>query len=188
MGCKMARREWTIKEEKYMNKHYLQQPAKITAKHLDRTVISVRKKAAQMGLNNYYGDFLGARTIAKCFDIDVSVVIRWIEKLNLPATKVRESKNKTRYQIDPEQFWKWADDHRSEINWSRYEICSILPEPRWVEFEKARYKTKRYRQHFTDNEIVQVKHMLHRGMNAKEIATEIGRTEDGIKHLIRKIA
>ncbi len=184
----MARREWTAEEEKYMNKYYLRQPTKRTAKALNRTVVSVRRKAERMGLNFYYGDYLCAKTIAKCFGLDTDVVIRWVEKLNLPAIKVKVSKNCTRYQIDPEKFWTWADSHRNDINWSRYEICSILPEPRWVEFEKARYRTRRHRQRFTDNEIIQVKHMLHRGLSAKEIATEIGRTEEGIKHLIRKIA
>lgn len=184
----MVRREWTVEEEKYMNKYYLRQPAKRTAKFLNRTIRSVRKKAAQMGLNNYYGDFLSISTIAKCFGVDVSVVKRWVEKFNLPAIKVQESKSKTRYQIDPVKFWNWADINRDEINWSGYEICSILPEPRWVEFEQARYKTKRHCQRFTDNEIVLIKHMVHRGMNAKEIAIEMSRTEESVKHVLKRIA
>ena len=115
------------------------------------------------------------------------MIKRWVEKFDLPAIKVKEAK-RTRYQIDPEQFWKWADTHRDVINWSGYDLCSILPEPRWVEFEQSRYKTKRHCCNFTENEVVQIKHMLHRGMSYKEIAAALGRTERSIETKVRKIA
>ena len=171
----------------YTSKYYLRQPNKRTAKALNRTVESVRKKAARMGINTYYDGYLSARVLGRCFSTNERAVKRWVEKFNLPAIKVKEP-NRTRYQIDPEQFWKWADTHRSIINWSGYDLCSILPEPRWVEFEQARYKTKRHGQRFTDNEIVRIKHMKHRGLNTKEIAAEMGRTEVSIRHVLKKIA
>lgn len=182
----MDKRYWTAEEEKYMNKYYLRQPNKRTAKALNRTVESVRKKAARMGINTYYDGYLSARVLGRCFSTNERAVKRWVEKFNLPAIKVKEP-NRTRYQIDPEQFWKWADTHRSIINWSGYDLCSILPEPRWVEFEQARYKTKRHGQRFTDNEIVRIKHMKHRGLNTKEIAAEMGRTEVSIRHVLKKL-
>ena len=54
----MARREWTVEEEKYMNKYYLRQPTKRTAKALNRSIESVRKKAVQMRINTYYDGYL----------------------------------------------------------------------------------------------------------------------------------
>lgn len=180
------RREWTEYEEKYMNKHYLYQSTKKTAEFLNRSIYSVKRKATQLGLNAYCSDKLNARTVAKCFGVDTAVVLRWIHKLNLPAREVN-AETQIRYLIDAEEFWKWAEQNKFEINWSRYELCSILPEPRWVEFEKSRYKTTRHRKRFTDNEIVQVKHMIHRGMTFKEIAAELGRTDESIKHLFRKL-
>ena len=134
------------------------------------------------GINTYYDGYLSARMLGECFGTNEKAVKRWVEKFNLPAIKVKEP-NRTRYQIDPEQFWKWADAHRNIINWSGYDLCSILPEPRWVEFEQARYKTKRHGQRFTQNEIVRIKHMQHRGLNTKEIAAEMGRTEISIRHV-----
>lgn len=83
----MARREWTAEEEKYMNKYYLRQTAKRTAKALNRTVLSVRRKAERMGINTYYDGYLSARTLADCFSTDVAVVKRWVEKLSLPVIK-----------------------------------------------------------------------------------------------------
>ena len=183
----MPRREWTAEEEKYMNKYYLRQPTKRTAKALDRSIESVRKKAIQMGINSYYDGYLSAHVLAECFSTNTQVVKRWVEKFNLPAIKVKEAK-RIRLQIDPEKFWKWANSHRDVINWSGYDLCSILPEPRWVEFEQARYKTKRHCCNFTENEVVQIKHMLHRGMAYKEIAAALGRTERSIETKVRKIA
>ena len=184
----MARREWTVEEEKYMSKYYLRQTTKQTAKALNRSIESVRKKAVSMGINTYYDGYLSAHVLAECFSTNTQVIKRWIEKFNLPAIRINDSKHRTRYQIDPEKFWKWADAHRSEINWSGYDLCSILPEPRWVEFEQGRYKTKRHCQNFTENEVVQIKHMLHRGMTYKEIAAALGRTERSIETKVRKIA
>ena len=184
----MTRREWTAEEEKYMNKYYLRQPTKRTAKVLNRSIESVRKKAVQMGINTYYDGYLSAHVLAECFSTNTQVIKRWIEKFNLPAIKINDSKHRTRYQIDPENFWKWADGHRDVINWSGYDLCSILPEPQWVEFEQSRYKTKRHCRKFTVNEIVQIKHMLRRCMTYKEIAEKLGRTERSIEAKVRKIA
>lgn len=99
----MDKRYWTAEEEKYMNKYYLRQPNKRTAKALNRTVESVRKKAARMGINTYYDGYLSARVLGRCFSTNERAVKRWVEKFNLPAIKVKEP-NRTRYQIDPEQF------------------------------------------------------------------------------------
>ena len=63
MEAEMDKRYWTAEEEKYMNKYYLRQPNKRTAKALNRTVESVRKKAARMGINTYYDGYLSARVL-----------------------------------------------------------------------------------------------------------------------------
>ena len=72
--------------------------------------------------------------------------------------------------------------------YKRQDLCSILPEPQWVEFEQSRYKTKRHCRKFTANEIVQIKHMLRKCMTYKEIAEKLGRTERSIEAKVRKIA
>ena len=76
------RRKWTEREEKYMESRYLYQPVEITAKRLKRSVCSVKKKAAKLGLNKFY-DIFSAKQLAKCFNTDISVVLRWIEKFDM---------------------------------------------------------------------------------------------------------
>lgn len=72
------RREWTEWEEKYMERKYLRQPVKVTAERLNRTVVSVKRKAAKMHLNHNI-DCLSAKEVSRCFNCDISVILRWIE-------------------------------------------------------------------------------------------------------------
>lgn len=97
------RRNWTKKEEKYMIMRYTKQPVDVTAKKLNRSKQSVIRKANRLGLNSYV-DNLGARAIAKCFGVDVAVVIRWINKLGLPSRTI-SCRNQVRYDIDINDFW-----------------------------------------------------------------------------------
>ena len=92
------RREWTEWEVRYLEKKYVGQPVERTAKKLNRTINSVKRKAAKLDLN-HYTNFLSAKVVAKCFNVDTKVVLRWINKFNLPCKKVVCS-NQTRYLID----------------------------------------------------------------------------------------
>lgn len=114
-----------------MIRRYCKQPVKQTAEILNRTTASVKHKAQKLGLNIYVGEYIYAKTLAKCFRQDVSVVLRWINKLGLPAKRV-EVANVTRYQIDPEKFWIWAKEHQEEVHWTNYEPLSLVPEPEWL--------------------------------------------------------
>lgn len=179
------RREWTEHEEKYMKRYYLNQPSEVTAKKLDRTIYSVRRKAAIMGLN-HYTDQLNAKTIAGCFNCDFSVVLKWIEKYGLHARKVI-CKNQTRYSVSPGDFWQWAENHKELINWARYEQKSIIPEPEWVREEVKNYKTPMSRQKYTEEEKEKIRFLLRKGMNYREISEEIGRSYYSVVHAGRNV-
>ena len=47
------RREWTDWEVKYLEKKYVGQSVERTAERLNRSVNSVKRKAAKMNLNHY---------------------------------------------------------------------------------------------------------------------------------------
>lgn len=177
--------KWTEKEEEYMRRRYLLQSVQVTSQKLNRTVYSVKRKAAQMGLS-HYNDALNAKSIAKCFNSDVSVVIRWITKFNLPC-KIIKCNNQKRYVISQKDFWCWANAHRDIIKWNKYINMSILPQPSWVIDEVANYSEKRKREKYSDEEIIQIKNYLHRGLSYQEIAELMGRTYYGINHLCSNI-
>lgn len=177
--------KWMPEEELYMERYYLLRPVNKIAEKLNRSVSSVKHKAARMGLNHYTNSY-HARTIASCFKVDFLVVKRWIEKFGLPC-KTLKCSNGTRYMIEADDFWNWAEKHRDIINWSKYERLSMCPEPGWLEDEIKNYATPKSRVKFTEQEIILVKGMLHRRLGYKEIAAQTGRSYYSISHLCRKI-
>lgn len=179
------RKEWSQKEERYVERYYLKQPMSVTAKYLGRSVSSVQHKALKMGLN-HYASGINAKTLAKCFSVDVSVVLRWIKKFDLPCRKVVCS-NQTRYVIDEIAFWKWAKNNQSIINWKKYQRNSILPEPDWVAKAIKEYEYPNSRKKYTEFELNQIKCMLRKGFSYANIAMELGRSCEAIKHIGRTI-
>lgn len=177
---------WTDREIAYLEAKYVTQPVELTAKRLKRTMVSVQHKAMRLGLNAYASEWYNATTIASCFHHDCEVVIRWVEKHGLQAKKI-VLPNQTRYLIDPDEFWKWADTHRTLINWSNYIPLSLPPEPEWVNEERKNYKNTRHRKPFTDTEKAQIKHMIRQGKTYQEIADSLGRTRYGICRIGAKL-
>lgn len=179
------RKQWTEWEIQYLEKKYVNQSVERTAKKLHRTEASVKHKARILGLN-HYADCIGAKSVARCFGVDIAVVLRWIYKLDLPTMTLKAG-NQTRYDIETEEFWKWAESHKEEINWSRYEVGSLLPEPEWVKEAKVNFKNHKSRKRISDYEKIQIKNMLRRGYCYKEIADRIGRSYYSVKHIGRTL-
>lgn len=170
-----------------MHARYLRQSVVETAKHLGRSVASVKHKAQRLGLNSYYGEYLSAKTIAGIFNCDISVVKRWCEKLELPCIKVK-TPTQTRYLIDPVKFWKWAEDNREEINWRKYEQGTILPEPSWICNISDTYSyPERHRKEITGEEKRVIKSLMRQNKTNAEIAKEIRRTYYATSHITKNI-
>jgi hypothetical protein len=177
------RKEWNEKEERYLLRKYLCQPVELTAERLGRSIPSVKHKAQKMGLN-CYTDYMGARTVARCFQCDISVVKRWIHKFGLPAKEIPYGDG-VRYDIDTLDFLEWAEYHKDIINWSRYIFDSMPPEPQWVRQEKLNYKAVNTNKRITRYDEQQIRGLLRYDKSYKEIATEVGRTTESIRHIMR---
>ena len=179
------RKPWTDREEKYLENQYTNKSSDEIAKRLNRTIYSVRHKAAKMNLG-HYNDNLSAKGLARCFDCDIGVILRWIKKLNLPVQEIVYP-SMTSYVIDHKKFWKWAEEHKNEINWRKYKLNSLPLEPKWVIGEKHKMINSRNREKYTDYEIEKIKCLLYKGMNYKEISKELNRNYDGVSDMCRKI-
>ena len=107
------KREWTESEERALRNRYQYQTVQKTAQMLNRSIYSVKRKAAKMGLS-HYNDKLSAKTVAQSFNTEIRSVKRWIEKFALPSKKVNHGTHYT-YYIDAEDFWKWAEKHKDTI-------------------------------------------------------------------------
>ena len=58
---------------------------------------------------------------------EIRSVKRWIIKIWI-TIKERNHGTHYTYYIDAEDFWKWAEKHKDTINWSKYELKSLVPE------------------------------------------------------------
>lgn len=175
-------RTWKAGEVAYLARVYLRQPVEKTASDLKRTKTAVHLKAHKLGLSY---EFLTAQVIADCFHIDSDAVKRWVDKLNLKSIKT-PYKSGYRYYIKIEDFWEWAYENRGKINWSKYELKSLLPEPEWVKKEKQNCLVKKSHDKITGIEIMKIKNMRKKGITYKNIALELGRTEYSIYYIKRK--
>lgn len=178
------RKEWTDKEVEYLEKFYNRRGVDYIAKKLKRTKNSVKRKAQRLGYNAYVCEELYLKTVAKCFNSDIAVVKRWIDKFGLPCRYVQRGQI-TCGLIDGKEFWKWADTHRDIIPWSKYERYTILPEPEWINSVMINYKVKSHRKRITQQEKSYVIYQRKSGHSFKEIAESLGRTEDAVKHIWR---
>lgn len=176
-------RPWTDKEMEYLERKYEKESSRNIAAKLKRTVNSVRRKAQSMGLNAYICEDIHVKTMASCFDCDSRVVNRWIDN-GLPCKTIKKGKRTFRL-ISIDKFWKWAKDHQDLIPWQKYERLSLVPEPKWLNETIKNYEYKNNRKPITPYEIQQVLRMKKQGISNEEIAKELSRTVESVKHIWR---
>jgi DNA-binding CsgD family transcriptional regulator len=177
-------RPWTKEEIDYMYKWYERRGTDFIAKKFNRTQYSVRRKAQNLGLNAYVCCELYVRTVANCFNSDPSVINRWIDKFGLPYITVKRGQLVCKL-IDAKVFWKWAKNNKDIIPWQKYELQTILPEPEWLNEVIKNTKSKNTRKSITNNEKFRVRYLRNKGKSFKEIANELGRTVESVKHIWR---
>lgn len=182
---KSPAKKWTDKEVQYLESHYEKRGAIPIAKKLNRSVLSVRKKAEKLGLS-VTGDMLSVGTLSRmCFSTEPSVVERWIDKFELPYTTANKGYVVSK-MIDPEDFWIWAETHKEIIPWHKYAEYSILPEPEWLmDVLKNSGQNRKHRTAVAYHEKAAVVFGRKHGKTWGELAKELNRTEDSIKHIWR---
>lgn len=173
---------WTQEEIDYLEKWYEKRGSEFIAKKLNRTKYAVRKKAQALGYNSYICADLYVKTIAKCFHCDSSVINRWIDKYDLPY-RIVERGQLTCKLINVESFWQWAENHKNMIPWQKYESQSLLPEPKWLKQTIQNNNTKNDRKPITTIDRIRVCNMRNKGKTFKEIAIELNRTVESVKHI-----
>jgi DNA-binding CsgD family transcriptional regulator len=179
-------RPWTEEEEEYIIKYYEKRGCDFLAHKLKRTVLSVRRKAQNLGVSAYICEEIHVRALAECFQSTSAVVKRWIDKYGLPCRTIKRGQLEFR-TIDVKSFWKWAESHKSIIPWNKYETLSLLPQPSWVNDEIKSYTSKKHRKPITSFEKSTVARMRRQGYNYKDIALELGRTVESVKHIDRSL-
>lgn len=132
---------WSKDEIDILKENVGVQSIQSIAMNLKRSPHAVRSKLNRLGYTSIreFNGSMSLAELAKALDVSRCVIKRWIEEYDLPAKQKKYYYYDTKmvhYSIFPDEFWKWAEEHKHLINFSKITSYSILPEPGWLEEEK----------------------------------------------------
>lgn len=110
-------------------------------------------------------------------------------RYGLPVKWHVVKKNRFRV-IDIDAFWKWAEDNKSILDFSRFEKYSLGAEPEWVDIKrKADFeKLQKHGEHnaaWTSAEDNKLRHLLDKGTYTyTDLARELRHSEGAVKRRI----
>lgn len=182
------RKQWTKEEELFLEERWGSQSIKTIATHLDRSFDSVKQKAQRMGIGGatlHYEHGITLSQLSKILDLHYGILKRWIKEHGLPVKrKVFASKQKV-LVVRYDEFWKWAEEHKILLNFTRLEPLILGPEPDWVkekrEADQKNFEKKRKRPWSKEDDLL-LKGLIHSYQYTyPEISKRLGRSEASIK-------
>lgn len=191
----MVNKNWEEWEVEYLKDKWGENRIKI-AKKLNRSVNAINMKAAREGLGRA-SDCLDGITLyqlANLFNVSYGWTIKaiWIDRLRLPyKTKVIAQTMPVRY-ICIDDFWKWANKHKDDINFAELEENILGKEPSWVnekrKVDQKNISHKRFNRPWTREEENVLKNMLSQySYTYYDMSQILGRTEGAIKKRIEHL-
>ena len=186
-----SRKAWTKEEIKFLEEKYGILSFQAIGRKLGRTPEAIQIKAKRTKLGGIFNtsEYLTANELARSLNADNKTIIRWIEKHGLEATFKKIGMKGYFWRIKPNNFWKWAKDHKEMIKWSKMDINILGKEPKWVSAarEKDAAKPTRQTTNWTSSEDSYLRMYWELGKTSKEIATILNRTIPGIQKRAKRI-
>jgi hypothetical protein len=141
------RGNWTDDDEFYLQDNWGSKSVTLISKHLNRPYDVVRRKAVELGLLNptLHYDGITVRLLSMVIGISSSTLKTWILQFGFPAKQKVFAKKQRVYVVSYEEFWKWAEEHKHLINFSKLDHLILGKEPEWVK-EKRRVDRKKYQE------------------------------------------
>lgn len=131
-------RTWTPDDIEYLQDKWGVVSIKGIAKHLGRSLNSVKFKAAKVGLGDPRMNFEGITVcqLAKALGREYGILKVWILKYGMPARKKVFCQDSRVLIIGYDDFWKWAEQYKELLNLAKMEENLIGPEPPWVKIKR----------------------------------------------------
>lgn len=192
----MAGRKWTEKEVDYLKEKWGVVSIDIIAKKLNRTIVSVRKKATSLGLGRWIDNIQYIKFKELILTLGYSNsgycnLKKKLKTLNFPILIKTVSKMKIEV-VDIEEFWKWTEKNKSILNFALLEPGTLGKEPDWVKEKRkadqmnpAKVKVKKRWTKEEDNLLIaKVKSNKY---TYKMLSEEFSRTETAIKRRLSNL-
>lgn len=198
---KRYRKRWTKEEDEILAEMVGEYAFNYIANVLGRTPCAVETRLKRLGLLNTkeQGGWITARQLAKALGEDQRKVMKWYRKHGLPLrysslryySVGRNRRKMNIYLILPEEFWKWAKQHKDLLNFAKTDPYHLAPIPDWF-WEKQKQDQantpKRQKQYWTSEEDQKLWDMFYRqGLSQKEIAAQLGRTRMGVQKRLKRL-
>ncbi len=184
----MSGRPWTQEEEAKLRDLYGMASMRCLMKSLKRSSWAIRLRARRLGLRVMEnGEGVTMAELARCLNISLATVRRWVARDGLPARSVQLTENQTIKKIRPEDFWAWAQERTERIDWTKIEPNVLPPEPGWVQALRldGAGRGKYARRRTTTQDIERIRSLRRKGMTRRRIAETTGRSEGSVAYILR---
>ena len=182
---------WTAEEIEYLEEKWGTVSIPSIAKKLGRTTYSVRCKATKMGLGSVLmgGDYVTLNQLivavtgsTKSYSYKLK---SWVKERGLPVHTKRVNKC-TWKVVYLEEFWEWAKENRSFLDFSKMELLALGAEPDWMaqqrRIEAVAYATQR-KDPWTPQEDERLTFLLKQHKYSwAELSREMRRSVGAIQH------
>lgn len=130
-------KNWTAAELDYLSDKWGTVSIKGIAAHLGRSLEAVKLKAQRTGFGDarLSGDGITLNQLAKALNRQYSSLKYWYLEKELPARKKVFCKAKVLFISYPD-FWKWAELHKTLMNFTEFKEHDLGPEPKWVKVKR----------------------------------------------------
>jgi predicted DNA-binding transcriptional regulator AlpA len=193
---KLTRREtlrrWTNQEDEYLLKYYGSKSLKHISKRLQRSIPALESRLNRLGVYGVraYTGSITVYELASFLQIDVHTIYKWIQKKELPH-KITRAKTRKFVGIEVSAFWKWAEQNKKLLNFSKIPTNTLLPEPDWVRkqrkydyYNRPKYEKKQW----TEEEDARLWYMFYEeGRTQQEIGQLIGRSRYGVQRRLNRL-
>lgn len=185
---------WSEKEVEILKENAGVQTIQGIARRLKRSPHAVRSKLNRLGHTSIreLNGSMSLTRLAEILDVSRCVIKRWIDDYGLPAHQRNYyyySCKKVHYSIYPDEFWKWAENHRELINFRKIAPYSLLPEPEWLEEERRKNKMIpiKDQKNWTKDDDEKLLTLFYSGLKYKEIGLELGRSTRSVQSRMARI-
>ena len=185
---------WAPEEDAVLREKWGKVSIPKIAETLGRSVSSIKNRSVRLKLGRHIHNSSNYITINQMFRaLGISyndyTYDRWL-KHGLPA-KTKKSVSRPYRIIGKKDFWRWAEQHKMFIDFSRLEPGALGPEPMWVAYKRsadkkaAAYKRRRK---WTEGEDAVFRRMLMSySYTYRDISVALQRTESALKRRFRDL-
>ncbi|MFL0167688.1 hypothetical protein [Candidatus Clostridium helianthi] len=192
----MGAKNWTKEEVGLLEDKWGSTPIPQIAKQLGRTIHSIKCKAYKIGLDTFIdcGEYVTFNKFTKAIGYGGSY--GYLEKrlLKLDFPLKHKKSIKMRYKVVYiKDFWIWAEQHKQDISFAKFEKGMLGEEPDWVQEKRkadssnpSKLNHNRKWTKAEDNLLIEKTKLCR--YTYKDLARDFNRTENAIKRRLHDLA